>query len=117
MPPIKNKQDLLQYLDAFNITDYNTFPEYFTQGVTMDIMGVLKTDGRQGFVEFIRAQREHMLEHITLDECYFSRGAITAQSTVLFTPLHDIDEVRSCGFTVILYLTYCHSRHNWGCLL
>ncbi|KAH6701321.1 hypothetical protein BKA61DRAFT_620523 [Leptodontidium sp. MPI-SDFR-AT-0119] len=95
MPPIKNKQDLLQYLDYFNKVDYDNFPGYFSHDAAVDINGVIKTTGRQSFVDFIRAQREHMLENLTVDACYFAKGAITTQSTVIFTPLRDINEAQA----------------------
>lgn len=94
MASFKTKQDLLNYLYYFNKNDFDKFPCYFTPNVTMDLNGVIKTKGRPALLDFLRAQRDHMLEHIKLDESFFAKGAVTVRATITFTPLHDITEVR-----------------------
>jgi hypothetical protein len=102
MASFKTKQDLLNYLNYFNKDDFDNFPSYFTPNVTMDLNGVIKTEGRPALVDFIRAQRDHMLENIKLHESFFAKGAVTIRATITFTPLHDITEVRYFWLTIIL---------------
>ncbi|KUL89071.1 hypothetical protein ZTR_06134 [Talaromyces verruculosus] len=96
MSSIRSKEDFLKYISAFNLSDHDTYSEYYAPNAVM-ALGAFVLNGKDAIMDFFHNARQTVLENVDATNIIITEKALVITANITFTaivdlkePLHDI---------------------------
>ncbi|KAF4995691.1 hypothetical protein FDECE_12720 [Fusarium decemcellulare] len=94
---IRSRENLDHYLNAFNTNDFDTFPRYYTDDVTIVLDGKQTLKGKDTVVNFFRNAREKINEEVNIRSAILDQGGVALKSDIKFTAIVNIEDILHFG--------------------
>ncbi|SPJ89664.1 uncharacterized protein FTOL_13025 [Fusarium torulosum] len=94
---IRSRDDMNQYVDAFNANNFDVFPRYYTPDIIISLDSKQVLQGKDEAVSFFRNTRDNIREEVDIQSITLDENAVAVKSNIKFTAIANIEDILQFG--------------------